>query len=200
MKANGFEIIKNLFAAPSLETLREDAIRRAASGTRTEFAGGPMWQGRGGSPARAYRSASGARLQFSLFSSPEITGLLGEIAGLSVEATGGGTYSYYEREGDFLGLHRDIITCDVALITCLIHSAGDANRGGLLLYPQFSREPLSAARDAGRKNAVAADLAPGESIVLLGGLIPHEIVPMGALERRVVSVMCYRDCAKHKEH
>jgi hypothetical protein len=80
----------------------------------------------------------------------------------------------------------------VAIIMCLIHSGGDAKRGVLLLYPQFSREPLSAARDAGRESAVPTDLAPGQSIVLLGGLIPHEIVAMDAAERRVVSVMCYR--------
>ena len=35
-------------------------------------------------------------------------------------------------------------------------------------------------------------LTRGETIVLLGGILPHEVIPMAEGQERIVSVMCYR--------
>ena len=57
-----------------------------------------------------------------------------------------GSFSYYE-PGDFLALHRDIVTCDVTLLTCLRDTAaGTPDRSGLRIYPAYARLPLTQLR------------------------------------------------------
>jgi hypothetical protein len=117
---------------------------------------------------------------------------LSRICGVEVVQTGGGTYSYYENPGDFLALHRDVVKCDVAVITCLSLKVPDISAGGLHVYPDYIEEPLSRVRAAGRGAGRVAPLARGETIVLFGGILPHEVTPMAAGQERIVSVMCYR--------
>jgi hypothetical protein len=118
---------------------------------------------------------------------------LGRIVGITVEPTGGGTYSYYEVRGDFLALHRDVVKCDVAVITCLSLRVSDGpSAGGLYVYPEYMREPLSRVRAAGKGVGRAVSLDRGETIVLFGGILPHEVTPMMEGQERIVSVMCYR--------
>ena len=117
---------------------------------------------------------------------------LSRICGVEVALIGGGTYSYYENAGDFLALHRDVVKCDVAVITCLSLRVPDLSAGGMHVYPEYIREPLSRVRAAGRDAGRAAPLARGETIVLFGGILPHEVIPMAAGQERIVSVMCYR--------
>jgi hypothetical protein len=110
---------------------------------------------------------------------------------LAVAPTGGGTYTYYEQPGDFLALHRDIVRCDLAAITCLSEACATPG-GGLLVYPRHATEPLSGARAAGRTAATRVPLGPGDTATLLGGIVPHEVTAMQAGQERIVSVMCYR--------
>ncbi len=111
----------------------------------------------------------------------------------SIEPTGElGTYSYYSRPGDFLAIHRDIVTCDVAVITCLSDSPDHAAGGALCLYPDRMFEPVAAIRATPSEGARVVRLREGQTIALFGGLVPHALLPVDADQVRIVSVLCYR--------
>src|SRR5262249_28961549 len=95
---------------------------------------GPVEE-RGGSPCRAFTAAPGSVVQWSIFSAPALVAAVEEQCGLSATPTGGGTYSYYEQDGDYLALHRDIAQCDLTLITCLdITPTAGRDDGALVVY------------------------------------------------------------------
>jgi hypothetical protein len=79
----------------------------------------------------------------------------------------------------------------VAVITCLSLRVPDISAGGLHVYPEYIQEPLSRVRATGGGGR-AVPLARGETIVLFGGILPHEVIPMAEGQERIVSVMCYR--------
>lgn len=190
--SGGFAVIPGLFAEEDFPELVAEAWSARAAGKRNVLAVPERLEERGGSPCRAFTSAHGGTVQWRLFSAPMMVASLVQICGLSVSPTGGGSYTYYENAGDFLALHRDIITCDLALITCLKETAPEHQGGGLLVYPSHVREPLSSVRVAGRTAAMPVRLRLGDTIALLGGIVPHEVVPMEPRQERIVSVMCYQ--------
>jgi hypothetical protein len=51
--------------------------------------------------------------------------------------TGGRTYTYYEQPGDFLALYREIVTCDLAVIACLVDTGKASAGGGLLVATNY---------------------------------------------------------------
>ena len=187
----GYAIVPDLIPSAILADLKAEALATRSSGQRNALAYSDATEGRGGAPGRAFTSAHGGRVQWGIYSAPQLIAFLSEMCGLGVRPTGGGTFTYYEQLGDFLALHRDIVACDLAVITCL--SETHATRGGgLLLYPDYATHPLSAARAAGPSAATPAPLGPGDSVILLGGIVPHEVAPMQPGHQRIVSVMCYR--------
>lgn len=146
---------------------------------------------RGGVPARRFRSVTGGPLQTAFYGSAWTLEFLGQLTTPTIVRTGVvGTYSYYTRPGDFLALHRDIIACDVALITCLRNDDGAG--GGLCMYPERIAEPLSAIRATPEHGAVIVHLQAGQTIVLYGGLLPHALLPLTRGQTRIVSVLCYQ--------
>jgi hypothetical protein len=84
-------------------------------------------------------------------------------------------------------VHRDTVGCDLAVITGLT-AAPDA--GALVVYPAFRDKPLSAVRKAGPSAGIPIALERGDTIVLLGGSVPHELTPVS--RERIVAIMCYR--------
>jgi hypothetical protein len=192
MAAGGYLLLPTLIGPQWLEGLADEAERARAAGSRAEVAVSDETETRGGSPARAFRGAPGGEIHWSLHGSPDIARTLSVICELPLIATGGGTYSYYEREGDFLALHRDVISCDVAMITCIGLREPKQPAGGLLLYPQRIRDQLSDVRSGGPGAGTPVRLAPGETILLLGGLVPHEVTPTVAGQDRVVAINCFR--------
>jgi hypothetical protein len=131
-------------------------------------------------------------VHLALHGSQQLADALGQLCGIAMTSTGGGTYSFYEQEGDFLALHRDIVSCDVALITCLSQRLSEQPAGGLLVYPSRHHQWLSQVRSAGRAAGVSVSLVPGDTAILLGGLVPHEVTPVAAGQGRVVAINCYR--------
>jgi hypothetical protein len=111
---------------------------------------------------------------------------------VTVSPTGGGTYSYYEQAGDFLAVHRDVLQCDIAVITSLTRCETAGSTGELVVYPEFIREPLSAVRAAGRGAGTSVPLDRGQTIILMGGIVPHEVAPTCAGQERIVAINCYR--------
>lgn len=102
-----------------------------------------------------------------------------------------GTYSAYAA-GHFLALHRDIRTCDVSVITCLCDDGGESASGALRLYPRRCHEPLSAIGQAPDRDAIVVQLRPLQTLVIFGGIVPHEVLPVSGPRVRVTSLLCYQ--------
>ena len=188
----GYLVVDGLFNDETLTALREEAEAVRAQGVRGCVPDSDTTEGRGGTPGRAYRLAVGGDLHHRLHACEQMADALSELCGVTISSTGGGTYSYYEQAGDFLALHRDVVQCDIAIITSLTHSIVDGSTGELTVYPQFAREPLSAVRRAGRSASTFVPLDRGQTAVLFGGIVPHEVTPMCAGQDRIVAVNCYR--------
>jgi len=191
LRSGGYRVISGLIEEPNLSGLLAEAEEVRPSGGRSivEESGGA--EGRGGKPAHALRSRQGLNLHWNVHECSDLVAALGRICGVGVAPAGSGTYSYYESPGDFLALHRDVIKCDVTVVTCLSLRVADVPAGGLYVYPEYIHEPLSRVRAAGRAGGRAVPLAWGETIVLFGGILPHEVTPMAEGQERIVSVMCY---------
>ena len=148
---------------------------------------------RGGKPIRNFKSALGGPALMSFYRSSWVLDCLRGLMNCPVKPTGeNGTYSYYEPQGDFLGLHRDIITCELAVITCLYDNSNPHDMGGALcIYPDRMLEPLENIRRSPDQGNMKLSILPGQSLVFLGGFLPHTLMPTGPGQLRVVAVLCY---------
>ena len=190
--AGGYFVVSGLFDEATLAGLRAEAEAARPEGVRQYLAESDGSEGRGGSPARAFRSGRGSDLHWGLHGSPEMKASLERLCGVTVTPTGSGSFSYYEQPGDFLALHRDILQCDLTLITCLTARRSSGPSGELTIYPGLIREPLSCVRAIGRQAGSVVALEPGYSVVILGGLVPHEVTPTGEGQERIVAINCFR--------
>ena len=146
-------------------------------------------------------SVEGGEVQDALYRCAGMAQFVGSLTGEPMRPTGvRGTFSYYDRGGDHLALHRDIDACEVAVISCLRDTGGTSTRGGghLCLYPTRVAEPLSAIRASPARGAVVCPLAVGQTIVLLGGVVPHVVLPIAAGRQRVVSILCYQRACRNE--
>jgi hypothetical protein len=184
--------IPGLVAADAVAELEAEALSARSAGRRNVLAVSDAAEGRGGNPDRAFTSAHARFVQWRLYSAPALVASLVRTCEIVATPTGGGTYSYYEQAGDFLGLHRDILTCDLTVITCLRDTGAATGVGALLVYSKHMNEPLARARAAGRAAATEVPIPRGETVALLGGAVPHEVTPMQPGQERIVSVMCFR--------
>jgi hypothetical protein len=190
--AGGYLVVRGLFDEETLQALREEADIVRIEAERMLVADSDGTEGRGGFPARAYRSGGGGDLHWGLHGCQQMAETLRRVCGIAVSATGCGTYSYYEQTGDFLAVHRDVIQCDIAVITSLTNCMVDCASGELVVYPEFIREPLSIVRAAGRTAGTSVPLDRGHTIILLGGIVPHEVAPTCPGQERIVAINCYR--------
>lgn len=161
---------------------------------------------RRGHPDRRLESAPGGPVLRALYSSPVLHGLLARLTGAAWEPSGlQATYSYYRAPGHYLGLHRDVDVCDLAVIACVADdgpgaqvglddddpAGGGATSGVLHVYPGRAGDALAAIR-ADRRGGSAVPVVPGEAVVLLGGVVPHEVSPVAPRRCRVVAPLCFR--------
>jgi hypothetical protein len=188
----GYLVVSGLFDEETLQGMRAEADLARVEAERMLVADSDGTEGRGGFPARAYRSGTGRDLHWGLHGCQQMAETLSRVSGVTVSPTGCGTYSYYEQTGDFLAVHRDVLQCDIAVITSLTSCAMDVSTGELVVYPEFIREPLSVVRAAGRGAGTSVPLDRGQSIILLGGIVPHEVAPTCAGQERIVAINCYR--------
>ncbi len=149
---------------------------------------------RGGKPRRSLLTSTGGPIQDAWYASGHLRRFLSSQLGLPAVPSGNrGSYSYYARKGDFLDLHRDVETCDVAVITVLHDNSAPADAGGALaLYPGRIGEPLSAIRERPEEGAHLVKLSPGQTLVMFGGVVPHRLVPVAEAQLRIISVLCFR--------
>jgi hypothetical protein len=191
MRAGGVAVYTGFVDARTLPLLRAEAEQQRAE-ARESLVSDPVDAERGGAPRRKFLSAPGGKLQTAFLESSWLSGTLSGIVGLPVRPTGGGTFTYYCRTGDHLALHRDIRRCDLAVITALeAHRPTNCNAGGLALYPGRTSEQLSAIRARPLEGRVVLHLEAGQTCVMLGGTVPHELLPTAPTQTRVVSVLCF---------
>ena len=192
--AGGVAIFHGLPDAATCQALAAEAYAAYSTSDRQELDRGDDVEGRGGAPARALHSAGGGVVQDALYASPWVSEFLTAQCGAPVAPTGNrGSYSYYAQPGDHLGVHLDIDTCDVTLITVLQDDTdpGDPG-GGLAAYPARLGSALRDVRAAPDDGIALIKAQPGQSIVILGGLVPHRVLPLGARGQRVISALCFR--------
>jgi hypothetical protein len=190
--AGGALVLDHLVASDWIAALGQEA-RAARARAVPQHRATPRPGGwRAAMPAQKLCSAPGGPVLDAVYADRGLAHRIGGLVGTGASPTGSrGSYSFYDRPGDFLGLHRDILTCDVTLIVCLERSGGAAPEvGALRLYPAAARHALeeitatSPARDI--------QMRPGQAVVLLGGVIPHRVLPADATFRRSIAVLCFR--------
>lgn len=194
MRKGGYELLRNLPGAETRSRLLDEASRQLPAAKASEVTAPDHEEFRGGRPARRFLSAGGGLVQTAFYHDPTFIGFLEKLCNGPVRPTGNaGTYTYYARPADHLDLHRDILTCDLAVVTCLLDKHNPASRGGLsVLYPTRQAERLSAIRTNPGFGAIEIRMGAGQTLVMLGGLVPHAITPIEAGELRIVSLLCYR--------
>jgi hypothetical protein len=197
MKKGGCAIYKNFPSGLVCAGLLAESRLCLSGAVATAVATSEDAQERGGNPARRFISASGSDEQARFYHDPKTARFLARLCiGLVCPTGECGTYTYYARPGDHLALHRDIETCDIAVITCLLDRHRRGSAGGLTrFYPARQYEMLSSIRATPDVGAVSVRLQVGHTMVMFGGVVPHLIDPLGPGELRVVSILCFRVCA-----
>ncbi len=179
MARGGFAVFRGLFAPAVMKELRREAERQLPQAQDVRVERSDAETVRGGDPARKYLNAPGGPIQQSMYLDPSLRQAVSSTIGLATVPTGaGGTFTYYCRPGDFLTIHRDIVTCDVAVITCVEDSGVQGSGGKLCVYPERIREGLPSLRRDPVTGAIPVRLEPGDTIVLLGGIVPHCALPV----------------------
>lgn len=194
MKKGGCAIYDHFPSAAVCARLLVESRLCLTGAVATAIATSDVEEVRGGNPARRFISAGGGELQAAFYHNPETARFLARIGTCFVRPTGEyGTYNYYARPGDHLALHRDIETCDMAVITCLLDRHRMGSTGGLTrFYPTRRHEMLSRIRATPDVGAVRVRLQVGHTMVMFGGVVPHLIEPLGSGELRIVSILCFR--------
>ena len=192
--AGGVAVLDGLPDPATCNALALEARRAYPESTRQECTDGDDADGRGGRPRRALQTAPGGAVQDALYASPWLHATLSAHCGSLIAPSGNrGSYSYYVQPGDFLDTHLDVDTCDVTLITVL-HDDTDPGdpAGGLAVYPYQLGGSLARIRRTPETGVAVVKARPGQSILILGGLVPHRVEPLGATGQRIISALCFR--------
>lgn len=185
----GGVIVVRLVDPGLLESLASEALAHHALATEARRAD-PCDHERG-APDRWLEQAPGGPALRRLLHDPSTAGALAELTGTRWSPLGDqGSYSYYRRPGHHLGLHRDIRRCDLAAITCVAVD-GDGTGGDLEVLPAAAGTPLSGLRTEPAARARVLQLRPGETAVLLGGVVPHRVTPVAGDRVRIVAPLCF---------
>lgn len=194
MKRGGFDVFEGLISSTTASEMLSEALALLPEATDCEVRISDAEEVRGGTPRRRFANGRGGPLQQAFNTAPWLVNFLRGLTNPSLIYTGEvGTYSYYLRAGDYLDIHRDIVTCDVAVITCLYdNSSVDHDGGQLRLYPERYMEPLSVIRTTPEEGATPVRLSVGQTIVMYGGIIPHALLPLTEGQTRIVSVLCFK--------
>ncbi len=196
MRQGAFRVIPALYGQEGPRALLAEARQLAPGCHENHVPAQDTFEGRGGNPSRKFLSCPAGPVQDHYYHHPAIIDFFRRLTGMDVQPTGPrGTYTYYARAGDYLAVHRDIHTCDLAVVTCLADAApADSDSGLMEFYPTRLDEPLGAIRQTLAQGRVRRRLLPGETVVMFGGVLPHAIAPVEAGRGRIVSVLCYETC------
>lgn len=147
-----------------------------------------------GNPDRWLEQAPGGPVLDEYLNTDRLLTVLHDISATRWKPLGTrGSYSYYDRPGHYLGMHRDIVTCDLTCIICIDVQGNDdpaAGGGVLKLHPWAVRTPLDEVRTQ-RHRGIEVTLRPGQVAILLGGIIPHELTAIEGPLQRTVAPLCF---------
>lgn len=193
-RAGGVAVFEGLPPGDAFLAIAHEAWQAYPESDRQDLDEGDEEDGRGGTPARALQTAGGGEAQDEVYAAPWLHAFLSEQCGVPIVPSGNrGSYSYYVQPGDFLDLHLDIDTCDVTLITVLHDDIDPSDpAGALAAYPGAFSTPLHNIRAAPEAGVALVKARPGQSIVILGGLVPHKVLPLGPAGQRIISALCFR--------
>ena len=124
----------------------------------------------------------GGPLQQGLYAHPQLIALVAGYAGSPVRPCG--TQASYS-------LYRDVVGCDLALITCLYDNHPGATGGSTEIWFEEGLTPLQHLRQGAGNGPTRLALLPGQTMLLHGGVLPHRILPTEAGRLRIVSLMCF---------
>lgn len=190
LRAGGYGICRGLIDPDWIEAMRQEALRGVQRHDQLESGNDPEAV-RGGTPARSLISVEGGPVQDALIAHPALMAYVSDLVGLPVRPCGQrASYTIYAGPQAHLDIHRDIVGCDLALITCLQDDRPDAAGGALDVWLDDLATPLPQLRAAPEHGRQRLALAPGETLLLHGGLVPHRVPPAGQDRLRVVSLAC----------
>jgi hypothetical protein len=196
-QAGGVTVFADLPDHATLAAMAAEATQAYSAGTRQDNDVSDGADGRGGVPPRSLTSGAGGPVQDALYASPQLHRFLEALCGVAMLPSGNrGSYSYYVQEGDFLDVHLDIPTCDLTLITVLDDKASPDDAGGALeAFPSDIGVPLSSVRERGCTGGHIVKAPPGHTVAILGGLVPHRVLPLAPSSQRVISALCFQAIA-----
>jgi len=171
------------------QSLREECLYRRHTASEQICTKSLAYDWRVDEPARKFYSTSGGPVQSAFYHEAELVNSLSQLCGFTLRPTGAdGTFSYYDQPGSFLSVHRDIKQCDFTLISCLART-GNSESGDLKLYAKDCRTPTAKIETSNWTANI--QLEESHSVLLLGGVVPHEVSPLKAGSTRAVSVLCF---------
>ena len=191
LAGGGVGIYEGLFLPSTLGKLLDEAL---SGSQRHDFLpdGYDSERVRGGTPARAIQSVAGGPVQDALFGSHALSAFVAQQVQALIRPHGmRASYSIYAGEGAHLGVHRDVLGCDVALITCLYDSEADAQGGAIDVWFDQAATPLDEVRDSCEVGYTRLALQRGQTMLMHGGVLPHRIPALRGHRVRIVSLMCF---------
>ncbi len=191
-RSGGVAVVEDIGCGNTMAALCAEAQAHYALADRQvcDVVTSDQCDGRGGVPPRQLSTAPGGPAQDQLYQSPRLQAFLSWLCGGPIRPSGSrGSYSYYVQRGDHLGLHLDIVTCDVTVISVLADSSPD-DGGALTVQRGSVGVPLSVLRRSSHAGEEVVKAAAGTTVVLLGGLVPHRVLPLGE-GQRVISALCF---------
>ncbi len=191
-RSGGVAVIDGIADARTFAALCAEAQANYAQADRQvcDVLTGDNCDGRGGVPPRQLSTGPGGPAQDELYRSPYLHAYLSQLCGGPIRPSGSrGSYSYYVAPDDHLDLHLDIVTCDVTVISVLADSSPDQG-GALAVQRSNVGVPLSVLRRSPHVGEEVVKAAAGSTIVILGGLVPHRVLPLTA-GQRIISALCF---------
>jgi hypothetical protein len=191
LPAGGMALLDGLFAPEVLQALVQEALQGHPTPCQHP-ADADTEQVRGGTPARQLLSVDGGPIQQGLYAHPDLLALVAGYVGSPVRPCGTqASYSIYRDAGAHLDVHRDVVGCDLALITCLYDNDPGAAGGCTEVWFDEGLTPLDRLRQGTGSRPTQLALLPGQTMLLHGGVLPHRILPTEAGRLRIVSLMCF---------
>ena len=190
----GYVVLEDLLSPDLHQVLLREAWSQWPHRIREEVENADTEERRGGCPPRRFATAPGEQHLDSLYQAAWIQEMLQDLTQLRLSPSGErGQYIFYTETGDYISMHRDIVSCEVVMISCLYDSQPHEQQGGtFFFYPNRQEEPLSSIRKSPEKDCFGIKLGIGQTLVLFGEKIPHGTIPIVHDQTRVVSTLCFQ--------
>ena len=191
----GGAVAIDLLDAVALNGLRAEVAVRWPQATRAERAHHD--DDTRGDPERSLEHIAAGPMLDRLYADWGLAGALYELTNLELRPLGEHAgYSIYNGQ-QHLGPHRDIEGCDVTVIVIVHDDTPDGHP--LWFWPTRANAALDDIRRdpaPGRRTLIGR---PGQAVVLLGSVVPHQLPPLPPGRTRVVAPLCFGTGLQHAE-